>query len=149
MPEQIGLVANLLFLLALYLFIWAVARNSFKFVFGNKKPANKTAEKPVSEVKSISSHQPVLKDLNSGDIYRLDNDILLVGRSPNCHIKIFDGYTSQHHATIKKIGFAWLLEDEESTNGTFINGKRLRKKTYLNYGDRIIFGRAEFIFEEG
>lgn len=147
MPEQIGLITNILFLAVLYLFIWKITKVSFDFALNFRKNKESTEAKS-NEILSQKSMQ-ALKNLGDDTVYKLDHDVMLIGRSANCHIKIFDGHTSQHHATLKKVGFAWLLEDEDSTNGTFVNGKKVKKKIYLNYGDTITFGRAKFIFEKG
>lgn len=148
MPEQIGLIANILFLAVLYFFIWTITKYSFNFAL-NLRKNKKNFTETENENKTDKTSAPVFKDIKSGTIHKLTHDVMLIGRSANCHIRIFDGFASQHHATLKKVGFAWLLEDEGSTNGTFVNGKKINKKVYLNYGDTIIFGRARFIFEKG
>lgn len=146
MTDQHGLIANLVFIIALYMFIWVVTRNSFSFAIshGTKNNARSASQTHADETSGIA----ILKGSN-GSIHKLDEEILLVGRSSNCQIRIADEFTSQHHATLRKAGFTWLVEDEQSTNGTFVNGKKIIKKTYINYGDTIIFGRTGFKLERG
>lgn len=146
MPDQYGVIANLVFIVALYLFIWVVTKKAFNFALNNKAKAG--AEKSASQPSGDMAGVTVLRSTN-GLIHKLDEDILLVGRSSNCNIRISDEFTSQHHATLRKTGFTWLIEDEQSTNGTYVNGKRILKKTYINYGDTIVFGRTGFKLERG
>ena len=56
-----------------------------------------------------------------------------------------DPYTSGHHARIYiKNGKEYILEDMGSTNGTLLNGKKLRGKHYLASGDEIKIGNTSF-----
>ncbi len=66
-----------------------------------------------------------------------DNDITLSGQ---------DKYISGHHAMIWQddSGTFW-LQDEASTNGTFVNGNRITR-TELNDGDKVRIGETEMVF---
>lgn len=126
----------------MYLFIWGVTKNSFAFILGVRKKNN-------GRYQGSASNQVAALKRADGMIHRLEEDALLIGRSPSCQIRVLDEFTSQHHATLRKEKPGWLLEDEESTNGTFVNGKKITRKTYLKYGDTIVFGRTGFKFERG
>ena len=49
---------------------------------------------------------------------------------------------SRHHARIDVDGAQISIEDLNSKNGTFVNGKRIEKQTMLQDGDQIVFGRT-------
>jgi len=49
-----------------------------------------------------------------------------VGRSPECRLVIPAAYVSAQHALLRWTGYAWEAKDLGSTNGTWVNGERLR-----------------------
>ncbi len=67
---------------------------------------------------------------------------MTVGRDPKCNIVIDNKLVSRHHATIQKIKDDFYIKDEESTNGTFVNGTRIEKDKFMkiNSGDKIAIG---------
>ena len=48
-----------------------------------------------------------------------------IGREVGSGITLADNNVSRHHATLLKIGEAWTLRDENSTNGTYLNRKKI------------------------
>ncbi len=73
-----------------------------------------------------------------------------IGRA-DCEITIPDASISRNHAQIAQTqdgGFC--LSDLGSTNGTFINGKKLKENTYykLAIGDELTFGDIKVVFED-
>src|SRR5205823_4401540 len=52
---------------------------------------------------------------------------------------------SRHHARIDVEGAQISIEDLASKNGTFVNGERIQKRTRLQDGDQIVFGRTRAI----
>ncbi|MCL6451140.1 MAG: FHA domain-containing protein, partial [Acetobacteraceae bacterium] len=67
-----------------------------------------------------------------------------VGRSAGNNIVIADAFTSQYHARIRNEGGRLLLEDLGSTNGTYLNGKRIKTRAALKDGDKISIGGVTF-----
>lgn len=57
----------------------------------------------------------------------------------------FMGFISKHHCVIYRYGNQWVLQDS-SSNGTYLNGKRVRNQVYLNFGDQIILFGLRMIF---
>jgi pSer/pThr/pTyr-binding forkhead associated (FHA) protein len=51
---------------------------------------------------------------------------------------------SRRHATLERTQDGWLLTDLESTNGTRVNGWRVRGKVKVTPGDLVSFGNAEY-----
>ena len=65
---------------------------------------------------------------------------MLVGRAPECDIKVDDTYASQQHARLFGRQGGWYVEDLGSTNGTFVNDQRLAAPALVQPGDKIRVG---------
>ncbi len=74
--------------------------------------------------------------------FSLDKERLLIGRKPENDIQVDNLAVSGQHAAIITILNDSFLEDLDSTNGTFVNGK-LVKKHALKNGDIITIGKHE------
>lgn len=71
--------------------------------------------------------------------YPLDKESLTIGRVPDNDIQIESMAVSAHHAKIVTVASDSFLEDLGSTNGTYVNGKKIRKHA-LDNGDLITIG---------
>jgi DNA-binding CsgD family transcriptional regulator len=74
----------------------------------------------------------------------LHNGRLLVGRSSQCQLIIQDTTVSRKHAKIVRRHKRVVLTDLQSTNGSFVNGKRINT-CELQHGAHVQFGRVEFL----
>jgi len=74
--------------------------------------------------------------------FTLDKERLLIGRKPENDIQVDNLAVSGQHAAVITILNDSFLEDLDSTNGTFVNGK-LVKKHALKHGDIITIGKHE------
>jgi pSer/pThr/pTyr-binding forkhead associated (FHA) protein len=89
---------------------------------------------------------------DNGDIlqeYPLDKSEITIGRAPNSDILLSkDKLTSRRHATVRYENGAYLLRDERSANGTFVNGQQIEElaPVDLKDGDHIGIGEHELIF---
>ncbi|MBE3578590.1 MAG: FHA domain-containing protein [Caldanaerobacter subterraneus] len=72
-------------------------------------------------------------------------EITSIGRSDECDIVIESPYVSAKHALIRKKGKRFYIEDLNSTNGTFVNGKRVKVARIKN-GDIITLGDVDLKF---
>ena len=72
---------------------------------------------------------------------------ITIGRETDNSIVIDSKLASRHHCIIQKIKEAYFLKDENSTNGTFLNERRIPPDKYvlLNRGDKITVGTANLI----
>lgn len=68
-----------------------------------------------------------------------DEDIS-IGRDPNCNLHVDDLQVSKNHLKIIIKNNELLLEDLNSTNGSFVNGKRVSDNLKLKNGDLVSFG---------
>lgn len=71
-----------------------------------------------------------------GKLYPLDKNELIAGRSPDCHIWIEDNAISRKHFRILIQDGKCVIEDLNSTNGTFVNNRRVQAQA-LGAGDKI------------
>jgi len=77
---------------------------------------------------------------NTGEIYPLGTPEIIVGREASNGVAINDGEVSRKHAKLSLQGSTYVIQDLGSTNGTFINGKRISTPQVLNPGDAVSFG---------
>jgi pSer/pThr/pTyr-binding forkhead associated (FHA) protein len=84
-----------------------------------------------------------------GMVYELIDDETLIGRNPTTHITLLDEGVSREHAVLlfEEDEGAYLIEDLQSTNGTRVNGKRVRSAT-LCEGDEIQIGHTRFRYQQ-
>ncbi|MBF0472566.1 MAG: FHA domain-containing protein [Nitrospirae bacterium] len=75
----------------------------------------------------------------------LDKDTFTIGRKPNNDIQIDNLAVSSFHAKVFKDGDYFYLEDQNSLNGTFVNGKKI-SKLQLQNGDNAIIGKHTLTF---
>lgn len=64
-----------------------------------------------------------------------------VGRDPLCEICLDDARVSWHHAILRPEGDHWTVEDEHSTNGTWVDGHRVHEWS-IGVGSELRFGNA-------
>lgn len=96
-----------------------------------------------------SPEYAALVDSDSGEVHELTFWEISLGRSNACDIVIGgeDLSVSRFHAVIARRKKGWTLVDTYSKTGTFVNGRRIDKKTILENGDTLTFGSASFRFQ--
>jgi pSer/pThr/pTyr-binding forkhead associated (FHA) protein len=76
-------------------------------------------------------------------------DQFTIGRDADCDLAIADMTVSRLHARLERTADGWLLSDLESTNGTRVNGWRVRGQIPVRAGDLVSFGSLEVVFGAG
>ena len=71
--------------------------------------------------------------------------VFTIGREPGCDLFLEDTTVSRAHARLTRTADGWLLADLGSTNGTTVNGWRIREPVAVQAGDLVRFGSAEFV----
>lgn len=143
MPEIILAVLKYFFLLLIFLFLARAVRAMYLEVAGPK--AGRASGRPQAAVKT--RRPPERLTVTPGDggkprTYTLEEE-LLVGRSDRCHIVISDSYASEVHARIFRRDDSFFVEDMGSTNGTYLNRKRVTSAAPVGRGDRLRIGKTE------
>lgn len=83
-----------------------------------------------------------------GQEHSLEKSNTRMGRAMENEIVILDKRSSREHALIRRQGRKLILEDLKSTNGTYLNGERLKVPMDLHDGDTIAIGDMEFAFHD-
>jgi membrane protein implicated in regulation of membrane protease activity len=70
-----------------------------------------------------------------------------IGRNVNNTIFVEDDFVSTNHAMLTFRGRSWFIEDQGSTNGTYVNGHRIDRAVALSFGDELTIGRVRMRLE--
>jgi hypothetical protein len=97
--------------------------------------ASKRAKKPIRKVTVIEGDKLKGKSFDVGDE-------LVIGRADKCHVVLDDTYVSQVHARVFASDDRYLVEDLGSTNGTYLNRRRITAPAELQRGDRVKIGKT-------
>ncbi|WP_158867359.1 FHA domain-containing protein FhaB/FipA [Leifsonia sp. AG29] len=74
----------------------------------------------------------------------LGRDPITIGRSSDSNLVIRDDYTSTHHARLLLWNDEWMIQDLDSTNGTFLAGRRVTVPTQVPLDTPIKIGTTTF-----
>jgi hypothetical protein len=74
----------------------------------------------------------------------LTNQPLTIGRSGESGLVIRDDYTSTHHARLMLLNDSWVVQDLDSTNGTFLDGVRVVVPTQVPLNTPVKIGTTSF-----
>ena len=69
---------------------------------------------------------------------------LTIGRSSDAGFIIRDDYTSSHHARLLRWPDGWMIQDLDSTNGTFLDGTRVHGPTFVPLHTPVTIGATTF-----
>lgn len=75
-------------------------------------------------------------------VVRLAGDVML-GRNPGCDVHLDDDSVSRMHARLRMCDGVWMLSDLGSTNGTWVNGRRVTTRTPVRRGDVVQMGETQ------
>lgn len=73
--------------------------------------------------------------------------LLRVGRLPQFELMLEDASVSRRHAEVRRQGEGWVVQDLESTNGTYVNGNRVLTPQPIVARDIVQFGKVAFLVE--
>jgi FHA domain-containing protein len=152
--EEALLVLKILFLVLLYLFIWRIVRSAARdvrlpqesFVLApGSVPGLGSEEARIEAGRLVVVKSPALEE---GEELVLDSSALLLGRGSRNDVDLGrDEYASSEHARIEPRRDGVWLEDVGSTNGTYLNGIRLKRPKRLSVGDTVRVGETELRYE--
>lgn len=80
----------------------------------------------------------------TGTAIPLDDDFVTIGRSSDSTLVIVDEYTSTYHARLARSGDTWTLTDLDSTNGTLLNGEKVRQPAPVPLFTPVTIGKTTF-----
>jgi len=131
MPDVILALLRIIFLGLVYLFVWGVARAIGSHLGISVRRKRREGTK-VLFVKS-ESQQGVELDVT---------DVTVLGRSSETDVVLDDPYASEFHMRLVSSDEGIMLHDLGSTNGTYVNGRRVTAPTQLRRGDTIQVGKT-------
>ena len=145
MPDQLLNLLKIFLLLLLYLFFLRVLRA----VWAEVNPPKAETAKPKRERGRRSSggkhSAPTLRLLAppevKGRAYPLGEEVTL-GRAAGCQVTIDDTYASQLHARVFQRDGKVFVEDLGSTNGTYLNRRKVTGPMVVQRGDRLQIGNT-------
>ncbi len=161
MTELTLLLLRIGFLVLLWFFIFAVVYSLRADLFGvraRKMPEAETP-KPVKPVKPVKEHPKPAGDaattstvsrivITSGPKAGLEiplgTEPLTIGRSRESGLVIRDDFTSSHHARLVLWGEQWMIQDLDSTNGTWHDGDKVTNPTPIRAGAPVKVGATVF-----
>jgi pSer/pThr/pTyr-binding forkhead associated (FHA) protein len=147
-PPFVLTVMKIVLLLLLYFFVWRAVRTVTLDLYGGRerRPKARPAEPRQRQARRSRRGTPtkiVVLDERGGRAatHRLTGT-LQVGRASSSQIRPNDTYISQAHARISNRNDAWVVEDLGSTNGTYLNQRKVTVPTEISPGDRIRVGKT-------
>lgn len=160
MQDPVAVALKFGFLVVLYLFLLWVARSSLRDLTQHDDASVVLEPDEPVALPRRERHGP---DLRSGVDPRLEvvaamgldpgtqfelGDGATMGRADSSDIPVDDPFASSVHARIFPRGQFMYIEDTGSTNGTYLNGRRLRAAERLKVGDTVRIGETEYRYQE-
>ena len=147
--ETVLLFLKIGFVVLLYLFIWRVVRGASRELRGPQESfvhaPNEGAQATARPMRLVVVRSP---SLGSGSDFPLDSAPLTIGRAVQNDIPLDgDDFASARHASVAPRGDGVWVEDDGSTNGTYVNGVRLNRPRRLAPGDVVRVGETDLRFE--
>jgi len=87
----------------------------------------------------------IIKGFNKGDVFPLDGDEIIIGRGEENEIVFNIAEVSRTHAVLTKAEEGYMIKDLESTNGTYVDKKKIGGKYLLKPGDTVMLGDAIYM----
>lgn len=91
---------------------------------------------------------PVLvldRGADAGEMFALGDGITTAGRNPDCDVFLDDVTVSRKHASIRETPDGYIIRDEGSLNGTYVNDHRI-SSALLRSGDELLIGKFRLLF---
>jgi hypothetical protein len=160
MQDPVAIALKFGFLAVLYLFLLWVARSSLRdltqhdeasvLVDGDQPVPLPRRERRGPDLRAgVDPRLEVVAamGLEPGTSFEL-GDGATMGRANGSDIPVDDPFASSVHARIFPRGQFMYIEDMGSTNGTYLNGRRLRAAERLKVGDTVRIGETEYRYQE-
>lgn len=164
MGELTLLLLRIAFLAVLWGFVFAIVYALRSDLFGQKprrmpQPAGAAAAAPAAAPvapprpavvgpeptpSTVATRLVITSGAKEGLEVDLPDEQLTIGRSNESGLVIRDDYTSTHHARLLRWPEGWVIQDLDSTNGTFLDGVRVIVPTAVPLGVPVKIGTTSF-----
>ncbi len=156
MPIVAVNIIKVLFVVALYLFLFYVVRSMRGHVVGPPIEERTLQEADTASLprpagaepsKGPPVHSIVIIDAQGRQTPHRIHDTLILGRSNSADIRLDDEYTSDMHASFTVVGNTVAVQDLGSTNGTTIGGQKIEGRIEVSSGTTVLVGRTKVIIK--
>ena len=131
MPDVILALLRIIFLGLVYLFVWQVARAIGSHLGISVRRRRKEGTRVVI----------IKSDTQKGADVEVQ-DVVVLGRSEEADVLLDDPYASDFHMRLVAQENGIVLHDLGTTNGTYVNGRRVTAPTTLRRGDNVQVGKT-------
>jgi hypothetical protein len=158
------LILRIAFLGILWAFVFAIVYALRSDLFGQKArrmPAGQAAAQaapaaapaaaasrpepaPASAGQGIAKRLVITSGAKEGLELDLPSEVLTIGRSGESGLVIRDDYTSTHHARLLLWNEGWVIQDLDSTNGTYLAGQRVTTPVLVPLNTPVKIGTTSF-----
>jgi len=133
-----------------------VGSEEFRFYADRQSDAPDAVESPAVEEPPPAKVLPPLASLEvtnegatKGTRYEVRRPLAHVGRGAHNDIVVADDSVSDSHAKIQRRDSGWYVIDMNSTNGTYVAGRRIKGEQAIASSASVRFGGVKVIFREG
>ena len=153
MPDTLLTILKFCFLALLYLFFMRVLRAVWAEMKNPPPAATAAAPAPApsrnwggaarggGNARAGGRLRVIEPADTKGQTYELADE-LTVGRAGGCQITLDDTFVSQLHARVFRRDGQLFVEDLGSTNGTFLNRRKITAPSAMRKGDRLQIGKT-------
>jgi hypothetical protein len=99
---------------------------------------------PAAAGPAVATRLVITSGPKEGLEIELPSEQLAIGRSSESGLVIRDDYTSTHHARLLLWNDGWVVQDLDSTNGTFLDGVRVTLPTPVPLNTPVTIGTTTF-----
>lgn len=159
MAEFLVAALRIAFLALIWVFILAAANVIRTDIFGQRATTpepeggkrgllrRRRAPQDAEAGTPVARQLVVTEGRSAGTSYQLAG-VMGIGRAASSAVLIDDDYSSSRHAQLVPAGDgSWVVEDLDSTNGTYVNTVRITQPTRVGPGDTIRIGRTQLRLE--
>lgn len=150
MSDLIVAAIRIVFIACLWIFIYVIADIIRRDMFGKKVKASSLPQS--LDPLPAGACAPSVFSVTQGEQQGMSvpvADTINLGRAADSTFILEDDYASSRHAQlVRQDPTSWLLTDLNSTNGTYVNGRRVEQPVLVSTGDVIRIGRTLMRLEE-
>ena len=107
-------------------------------------PPTEAIGTPAAAGPAVATRLVITSGPKEGLEIELPSEQLAIGRSSESGLVIRDDYTSTHHARLLLWNDGWVVQDLDSTNGTFLDGTRVTLPTLIPLNTPVTIGTTTF-----
>lgn len=165
MSELALFIVRAAFLVVLWIFIFSIISVIRADLFGQKvvsrvaeanaprvvsapvipnAPSTATESLMMQPSGSVATKLVITEGGRAGTVLKLDRREVTIGRAENSDLVIDDEYASTQHAKLVLINNDWLIQDLNSTNGTFLDGSRVGTPAVVKLNTPLRIGKTVF-----